>query len=159
MAPAPASRPLRWLAVSVSSALGVGFFPLAPGTAGTLIPGVPLAWLVSGRGPSSALVLVALLFAVGCWAAGVYERIFRKRDPSVVVLDEVVGFLITMVGLPRDWHLFLIGFLVFRGLDILKPWPAGLVDRRVPGGLGIMLDDVVAGLYARLILEGIYRFS
>jgi phosphatidylglycerophosphatase A len=147
-----ASRIERWLALPLATGLGAGFSPIAPGTAGTIFPALPLAWLLQGIGLWAVLLSAGALFLAGWWAAGASERIFEHRDPQAVVIDEVVGFLLTVAGLPPRWQVLLSGFLIFRVVDVVKPWPAGLIDRRVPGGLGIMLDDVAAALYARAAL-------
>ncbi len=140
------------LALLLGTALGVGLFPFAPGTAGTLVVGLPLAWALGSIAPWAVVAGAGLLFAAGLWTGGACERIFRRRDPSPVVLDEVVGMLITVVGLAPSWGGYLAGFVLFRIADILKPWPARRAER-LPGGPGILLDDVVAGLYARAALE------
>ena len=94
------------------------------------------------------LVATALVVAVGIWACGRTARELGVHDHPGIVLDEVAGFLVTMTALPLDWRWIAAGFVVFRILDIVKPWPISLVDRRVRGGLGIMLDDVIAGALA-----------
>jgi len=139
----------HWLAF----AAGSGLSPWAPGTAGTLaaIPlylvllPLPLAWYLG---------LLAAFFAIGLWACDKTARELGTDDPSPVVWDEVVGFLVTMIAAPAGWPWILIGFLLFRVFDILKPWPIGVIDRRLTGGLGIMLDDVLAGLLAWIVLQG-----
>jgi len=143
----------NWPALLLGTGLGVGFFPVAPGTAATLLPAVPLAWWLGEKGLGAALLGAGVLFLTGWWASAVCERSFQRRDPPQVVIDEVVGFLVAVAGLDPRWPVLLAGFFLFRAADILKPWPARLIDRRVPGGLGIMLDDLVAGLYARAALE------
>jgi len=151
--PSPGERGVSGtLGVLVGTFLGAGFFPVAPGTAGTL-GGIPLAWLSGMAWPWLGLVLALLLFFPGWWAAGVCERRFGRKDPPAVVIDEVVGLLVALAGIAPGWLELLLGFTLFRLFDILKPWPVRLVDRKVPGGLGIMLDDVIAGLFARAALE------
>jgi phosphatidylglycerophosphatase A len=133
---------------------GSGLAPRAPGTFGTLAA-LPLYWLLV-QGPwlfFAAFVLVALL-------AGIYwcDRAARElgvHDHPGIVWDEIVGYLITLLMIPQGWTWVLAGFLLFRLLDIWKPWPIRWVDRRVGGGLGIMLDDVLAGLGAGVLLQGL----
>ena len=141
-------------ALFLASGLGAGYIPWAPGTAGTLLVGVPLGFALTRTGLAWAPpVAAAFLFLVGVWAARACERIYGRKDPQMVVLDEVVGFLIALPGGAPRWGELLAAFILFRAFDIFKPWPAGLIDRRLRGGTGVMLDDVVAGLYARLVLE------
>jgi phosphatidylglycerophosphatase A len=145
-------RPGHWIA----SGLGSGLSPWAPGTAGTLaaiplylaLAGLPLHWYLG------AVVLAAL---VGVWACGATALDLGRGDPGAIVWDEVVGFLVTMIAAPPGWVWVLLGFALFRLFDIWKPWPIRALDARVHGGLGIMLDDLVAGLLAWGLLQGIAR--
>jgi phosphatidylglycerophosphatase A len=93
-----------------------------------------------------------VLFAAGCWAGSVAERHYARTDPGFVVLDEVVGMLLTLLLVPVTWSGALIGFFLFRAFDIVKPFPARQCER-LHGGLGIMADDVVAGIYGNLALR------
>lgn len=134
---------------------GAGLLRPAPGTWGSLAA-LPLAWVLASLGGPVLLAAAAIgLLGVGCWAAGAYAREIGMDDPRTVVIDEVVGQWLALLAVPPDLLLYAIGFLLFRATDILKPWPASLIDRRVHGGPGIMLDDAVAGLYAGLILYAI----
>jgi phosphatidylglycerophosphatase A len=136
---------------------GAGYSPFAPGTAGSAVGLVIVAGLSLFRLPpiraTLALALgAALLFAVGVWAAGEAEVYFARTDPSQVVIDEVVGQILTFLLLPHASYAWLAaGFLLFRIFDILKPFPARQAER-IPRGWGIMVDDVVAGLYAMAAL-------
>jgi phosphatidylglycerophosphatase A len=142
------------LPVLVASAGGIGFIPFAPGTFGS-IPGVALALALRGAGPWWAEgLLVAVLFAAGVWAATAAETYFGRIDPGPVVIDEVVGMMITTLFLPLSWTGWLVAFLVFRACDIVKPFPAGRAER-LPGGFGVMCDDVLAGLWGYLIMRGL----
>ena len=104
------------------------------------------------------LAVVAGLFLVGSFAAGEAEKIMDHKDPGLVVIDEIVGMLITMIGVPATPLAMTLGFILFRIFDITKPYPIHLVDQRLHGGLGIMLDDVIAGFYSLLILQVFIRF-
>ena len=95
----------------------------------------------------------AIMFALGIWAADAYMAATGVHDPSAVVVDEVVGQWLTLALVPPDPVVYALGFLLFRALDVLKPWPANFVDRTVTGGFGVMLDDVVAGVYAAAALR------
>ena len=147
------SRPL--FALSIATALGAGYAPVAPGTFGSAV-GL-LLWAVL---PSSMLVQVAVivvLFAAGCWSGTIAERHFGGTDPSQVVMDEVVGMLITLLLNPVGWAGAVAGFLFFRVADVIKPWPANRLER-LHGGLGIMADDAMAAIYANLALRACLWF-
>jgi thiamine-monophosphate kinase len=134
---------------------GSGMSPKAPGTAGTLVA-VPLYLLLAELGllPYTALLLVAAVF--GVWLCGQASRELGVHDHPGIVWDEFVGFWITMWALPATWQWVLAGFLLFRVFDILKPWPISWCDRQVHGGLGIMLDDILAGIVSCLLLHGAF---
>lgn len=139
--------PANFLALGAGS----GLAPRAPGTFGTLAA-VPLAFLMPS-GTLAQLVVVALLFVVGVWCCGRCATDLGVHDHGAIVWDEIVGYLLTMVAVPRTVGYVVLGFLLFRVFDILKPWPIGPIDRRVQGGLGIMLDDIVAALFALALLQ------
>ncbi len=136
----------------LSLGFGSGLLPKAPGTWGTAVAIVP--YLLLAQLP---LPLYLLALAIG-FAAGVYLCAFTSRalgvhDHPGIVWDEFVGFWITMTAVPLDWRWILLGFVLFRFFDIVKPWPVKIADARLTGGFGIMLDDVLAGIYA---LAGIH---
>lgn len=150
---APASvwrNPVHFLAFG----LGSGASPKAPGTAGTLAA-VPLWYLLAQTPLTIYLLLVLLAFVIGIWLCGRTSRDLGVHDHGGIVWDEFVGYWITMIAVPVDWVWALAGFILFRLFDILKPWPIGSVDKRVHGGLGIMLDDVLAGIMAAAVLHGL----
>ena len=147
----------RSLSVWIATSLGVGYFPVAPGTAGSV---VGLALVIALRQSSlgsagleiTLAAMAAVLFAVGVWSAGNAEKAFGRVDPGQVVIDEVLGQVITFVATPRiSWVGLIAGFILFRIFDIVKPFPARRAER-FPGGWGIMLDDVAAGLYSLIVL-------
>jgi len=153
----------RSLAIWIATGLGSGYFPLAPGTAGSALG---LALVIAFRQTSltplwlgvSLAAFAGLLFFVGVWSAGKAEKVFGRVDPGQVVIDEVVGQIITFVATPRvTWTGLLAGFILFRVFDIVKPFPARGAER-IPGGWGIMMDDLVAGLYSLLVLVILGRF-
>jgi phosphatidylglycerophosphatase A len=127
---------------------GTGFLPVVPGSCASLAA-LPLAALLVWLG-GSILVLAAgaALFVIGMWAADAYMDAVKVHDPPAIVVDEVVGQWLTLALLPLDPLVYALGFVLFRILDVLKPWPANFIDRAVTGGFGVMLDDVVAGAYA-----------
>jgi phosphatidylglycerophosphatase A len=134
--------------------LGAGAAPKAPGTAGTLVA-VPLYLLVSGLPLWGYLAITVAAFLAGIWICGRTAEDLGTHDHPGIVWDEVVGFLVTMTAAPAGWAWLVAGFALFRGFDILKPWPIHWLDARVGGGLGIMLDDLAAGLFAFAVLQGI----
>jgi phosphatidylglycerophosphatase A len=130
----------------------VGYFPIAPGTAGSAAGLAVYAVLRWFWPPAVDLAAIAVLFAAGVWAGSVAERHYGTEDPGYVVLDEVIGMLVTLALVPVTWKGALLGFFLFRAFDIVKPFPARQCER-LHGGLGIMADDVVAGLYGNLVLR------
>lgn len=143
-------RPL--VALSLATAFGVGYVPFAPGTFGSAVGLVIWALL-----PASTLVHAAailILFAIGTWSATAVERYFGGTDPGPVVIDEVMGMLLTLFMQPVGWIGAIGGFFLFRAFDVVKPYPADRLEQ-LPGGFGVMTDDAMAGIYANLVLWGI----
>lgn len=140
------------LAVAIASFGYIGFFPVAPGTAGSLAALALFALARRASGPWAEFVAVATVCVVGIWAAGAAEHALGRKDPGPVVIDEVLGMLVTLAYIPVSLAGVALGFLLFRAFDVLKPYPAGRLER-LPGGLGVMLDDAAAGLYAHLALR------
>jgi phosphatidylglycerophosphatase A len=131
---------------------GSGWLPWAPGTWGSLAA-LPFAWLILTYGGPVVLALAALaLFGAGCWAADIAARDTQTKDPGWIVVDEVVGQWLTLLAAPRNLFGYAAAFLLFRLFDIWKPWPIGWADRRLEGGFGIMFDDVLAAIYAAIVL-------
>ncbi len=151
-APPPGRRPPLSVPRLIYTGLGLGLAPKAPGTFGTLL-GIPFYFLLAGQAWGWRLALAVLIFAVGWWAAEKAEADLARHDAPQVVIDEVAGYLTAMLLAPPLPWAWLWGFIFFRFFDILKPWPVGWADRRVPGGLGVMADDILAGLYAGLALQ------
>lgn len=152
MAAADPRKPLHLVAFG----FGTGFVPKAPGTAGTLV-GVILYLLLAPIPIAAYVVITAVLFIVGVPLCDRVSRDLGVHDHSGIVWDEVVGYLVTMTAAPAGWLPVVAGFVLFRLFDILKPWPIRALDRRVHGGLGIMLDDLVAGVFAALALQLLVR--
>jgi len=145
---------VRRLALAVATAGYAGWFPIAPGTAGAAV-GLAL-WAVvraTGGGPAVELAMVAGLLLAGAWAASEAERALGITDPGPVVIDEVMGMVATMVAAPLSWPATILGFLLFRLFDIVKPPPARALER-LHGGWGIMADDFAAAVYAWALLQG-----
>ncbi len=134
---------------------GSGLLPKAPGTWGSLAA-LPFAFLIAALAGTWGLLAAAILATlVGVWAAGVYAARSGQEDPQAVVIDEVAGQWLALVPVAHDLRLYAVAFLAFRFFDIVKVWPARRIDRELKGGWGIMLDDVVAGLYAAALSTGV----
>jgi phosphatidylglycerophosphatase A len=135
----------------LATGFGVGYSPIAPGTLGTLIA-IPIYYFLSEIPlPLYEITLIGFLF-LSVWISENAEKFFRKKDDPRIVIDEIIGFLITMFWIPKTTRFILIGFFLFRFFDILKPFPIRLIDKRLKGGFGVVLDDVIAGVYANVIL-------
>jgi phosphatidylglycerophosphatase A len=137
-------------ALLLATAGGVGYVPFAPGTFGSMV-GVALWAVLPSSWVTQAIVIVAL-FVLGSWSGSVAEHHFGRTDPSQVVIDEVVGILMTLFLNPVGWAGALAGFLIFRLSDIVKPYPSNRFER-FPGGVGVMADDAMAAVYANLALR------
>ena len=131
---------------------GAGAFPVMPGTMGTLV-GILFFISLEQANLWSYLAITAFLFLIGIWLCGSTARDVKVHDHSGIVFDEIVGYLIAMIGMPVSWPWIFAGFIAFRIFDIFKPWPIKWLDQYVKGGFGIMLDDLVAGLYALIVLQ------
>lgn len=144
-------RPVQFLAFG----FGSGLAPVAPGTFGTLVA-VPL-WFLLARftGLPVYLVVTLVVSLVGIYICGEASRQLGVHDHGGIVWDEIAGFLVTMIAVPPGWTTAVAGFLLFRLFDIAKPWPIGWLDKRVPGGTGIMVDDIVAGLYGLAVMQAL----
>lgn len=144
-------------ALVLSTWFGCGLVPFAPGTLGTIASLPVVLWL--GRHPIPHRVLgLAVLTALAVWSSGRSQQLFGKSDPSEVVIDEVAGFVLTLFLLPISWLTVICGFILFRFFDILKPFPIRRSER-LKGGLGVVMDDLLAGLYAHGTLRIIMSIS
>ena len=157
MAEPVAARHLLNPSCLVALGFGSGLFPVAPGTAGTLAA-IPLYLLLQDLPVSVYLAVVMVLLLGGILVCAYTAQRLGVHDHPAIVWDEVVGYLITMTAVPAGWMWVVAGFVLFRLFDILKPWPIGWLDRRVHGGTGIMLDDVVAGVFAAVVLQVMVYF-
>ena len=142
------------LAVFVATAGYSGYFPFAPGTVGSAVGLVVYLLVWWSRSIAVEVGLIVVLFLAGVWAATTAERYFGGVDPGPVVIDEVVGMLITLAFIPVGISGALAGFLIFRVFDVIKPYPAGRLER-LHGGLGVMADDVMAAIYANISLRAV----
>lgn len=138
------------LALAIATTFGVGYAPFAPGTFGSAAGLLLWAMLPASVGAQVAAVIA--VFAVGTWAAELTERRMGATDPGIVVVDEVLGMIVTLALVPVGWSGAIVGFVLFRAFDVIKPYPANRFER-LHGGLGIMLDDAMAGVYSNLVLR------
>lgn len=151
----PRSQPLAHrLGVFVATCGYVGYAPVAPGTFGSAAGLVVFAIVRATESTAVELTVIAVLFALGIWGASVAEHHFGCVDPGPVVMDEVVGMLITLALLDVTVAGAIVGFFIFRILDIVKPWPSAGFEK-LPGGLGVMADDGMAAIYGNLLMRGL----
>lgn len=136
----------------LSLGLGTGLVPKAPGTWGSLLA-VPLFIILHPYGQTVYVASIAVLFMLGVYVSGRTARALGVHDHNAIVIDEVVGMLATWVAVGPGWATIVAGFVLFRFFDIVKPWPVSRIDRSVGGGLGIMLDDLVAAVMAAAVLQ------
>jgi phosphatidylglycerophosphatase A len=139
------------LGLAIATTFGVGYIPFAPGTFGSLA-GL-LLWLVLPASLAAQTAAIVVVFAAGCWSAGIAERHFGRTDPGYVVIDEVMGMLMTLFMNPVGWRGAAGAFLLFRIFDVVKPFPANRLEA-LHGGVGVMADDGMAAIYANLVLRG-----
>lgn len=143
------------IAKLIATVGGAGYAPVAPGTCGTLVA-VPIAWSLSGVPWWGFATIVVAVTLVGVWAAQVADRAWGSHDSGRVVVDEVAGYLATVAFVDRaDLTVLAVGFVLFRALDIVKPPPIRWIDEQVPGGWGVILDDVAAGVIGAAIMVGL----
>ena len=141
---------MRILVLLLATVGGVGYAPAVPGTLGSLValPLLPALATLRMRAPLPGWVVVAALLAIAFWAADRADRMLPGHDPGCIVIDEVAGMIVAGLFVPGTWAASVLVFVLFRVLDVLKPWPANVLDRHVRSGFGIVSDDLVAGAYA-----------
>lgn len=137
--------------LALSTWFGVGFLPVAPGTFAT-VAGSPLVWLMDGLGGLFGAVFLAVFVLLAFWSADRSGKMAGQDDPPEIVIDEVAGFLVALFLVPLSWLNLFLGFILFRVFDIWKPFPLKRAEK-LGGGLGIVLDDLLAGIYANLALR------
>ena len=135
-----------------------GFSPVMPGTAGSVV-GVLLFIIIASLSPPVYLLTILAFIALSVWVSERAEKIFEKEDASQIVIDEIAGYFVTMAFLPCDWRYIAAGFVLFRIFDIIKPYPANRINDNVHGGVGVVFDDIAAGVYANLVLQVILFFK
>jgi phosphatidylglycerophosphatase A len=149
---------LRTTILFISQGAYSGLSPFAPGTAGTVV-GVLLYWCMKGLSPSWYALLMLAVFLLGTWAADRAEVLLGRKDSPSIVIDEIAGYLVAMFLVPAGLWYAAAGFFLFRFFDIMKPFPLRRLEK-IPGGLGVMLDDIGAGIYTNLVLQAaVFYFS
>ncbi len=136
---------------AAATGLGVGYFPIMPGTIGTLW-GIGICLLLNLWGISIYVLGVVIFAIVAVKISDDADVLFGGHDSSKIVIDEIVGYLVAMLFIPPEIEYLIIGFVAFRFFDIIKPYPVGMIDKKVGGGLGVVLDDIAAGIYANITL-------
>jgi phosphatidylglycerophosphatase A len=139
-----------FVGLTIATVFGVGYAPFAPGTWGSAA-GLLVWWLLPAS-PATQSAAILVMFVAGSWGGNVAERHFGRTDPGQVVIDEVMGMLITLFLNPVGWRGAIAGFLLFRVFDVIKPYPANRLER-LHGGIGVMADDAMAAVYANLVLR------
>ena len=129
-----------------------GYMPVAPGTFGTLVA-VPLYYLLSMLGPFQWMLFICAFAGFAVWISGEAEKVFKKKDSRLIVIDEMAGFLVTLFLIPWSPKSVVIGFLLFRLIDIAKPFPISRLESKLRGGGGVVLDDLAAGIYANVVVR------
>jgi len=142
--------------------LATGFFvgtvPFAPGTFGSII-GLPVCFLISRLNIYLSVIWTLLFIIFAIWVAAAALKILKKEDPAEIVIDEIAGLIVTFVGLPFTLKTAIAGFIIFRAFDILKPFPIRTLEEKVAGGPGVVLDDVMAGIYGNIVLRLVIYFT
>jgi phosphatidylglycerophosphatase A len=139
----------------LATGFGVGYSPIAPGTLGTLVA-IPVYYFLSNiSSPIHEITLIGFFF-LSVWISENAEIFFGKKDDQRIVIDEMMGFLITMLWVPKTIRFIIVAFFLFRFFDILKPFPIRHLEKRFKGGFGVVLDDVMAGVYGNIILHFLY---
>jgi phosphatidylglycerophosphatase A len=155
----PEGRSLLEPSTAIATVFGTGLLPIAPGTWASAVA-LPFGWIIAGFGGWPALLIAAVVAALlGWWASSRYVAQTGREDPSEIVIDEVAAQWLALTVVPMTFVAYFAAFFVFRLFDTLKPWPASWADREVEGGLGVMLDDVFAGIYATFVLAALHYFQ
>jgi phosphatidylglycerophosphatase A len=140
----------------IAFGFGTGTIPVAPGTFGTLIA-IPFYLFLTAYSPTTYIILTIAISVFSIWLCNKVSQEINVHDHQGMCIDEIVGYLVTMIGAPYGWRWILLGFVLFRIFDIWKPWPIRQVDAQVTGGLGMILDDVLAGVYSLIIIHILAR--
>ncbi len=146
----------RWV-VLLATGCYSGYLPVAPGTSGTLVA-LPLCYVLSALGPFQALACIGAFAGFAVWISGEAEKIFGEKDSRQIVIDEMAGLMVTLFLIPWGLKSVVIGFLLFRLMDIVKPFPIRKLETSLRGGWGVVADDLLAGVYANVVLRCVMLF-
>lgn len=135
----------------IATGIFIGYIPWAPGTAGSML-GLLVYWSIPDNHSFFSLFVIIALFLLGAWSSSIVEEESGQKDNQIIVIDEIVGMLVTVAFFEKNLKILIIGFFLFRFFDILKLYPAGKLER-IPGGWGVMIDDIMAGIYAAIVLK------
>lgn len=149
---------MNTLIMAIATGFWVGNLPKAPGTWGSLAAFLPW-FLIRGLSLPTYSIILAITFIIGCIVAGAAEKIMHQQDAGPIVIDEILGMFITLTLAPNHPVAWILGFILFRIFDIIKPFPISWFDQQVHGGIGIMMDDVIAGIYALISLQIIWLLA
>jgi phosphatidylglycerophosphatase A len=145
------------VAVLLATGLYVGNIPLAPGTFGSLL-GLPLAFFMAGISLPAAIMAGFLIIILAVWISDHAAKVLKRKDPGCIVIDEIAGMMVALFGLPFHLISVITGFVLFRIFDMIKPFPIRMIDRGLTGGLGIVADDVAAGIFANILTRLLLMF-
>jgi len=145
------------LSLFLATGCYVGLIEIIPGTVGS-VAALPLCFLFSFLNIKAAIIGIVIFILLSILVADVTERITRQKDPGCVVIDEYAGMLVTLLGIQFTWASAILGFFIFRFFDILKPFPIRAIERKLPGGAGVVLDDVLAGVFSNIVLRIVLHF-
>lgn len=145
------------LVVLLATGCYAGYVPKVPGTAGSLVA-IPLCYLISRFSPTQATLFIILFMGLAVWVSGEAERLFNKKDSSQIVIDEMAGMSVTLFIVPWTVTSVVVGFLLFRIMDIVKPFPIRRLESELSGGWGVVGDDLLAGIYAQVVLRVVIGF-
>ena len=135
-----------------------GYIPFAPGTFGSIV-GIPLCFLLSRTKLSVAILFILIFIFFAIWISNRAEKILKQNDPGCIVIDEIAGIMVAFIGLPFNTISLAAGFVTFRFFDILKPFPIRYIERKFAGGAGIVMDDLMAGVYSNIVLRLLFITS
>lgn len=143
---------MKYLIIIISTGIGIGYSPFSPGTLGSLL-GIPIYLLLRFKSNFIYVLFLIIFIFFSIWISDYAQKYFGKKDDQRIVIDEISGFLCTFLFLDKKIFSILVGFILFRIFDILKPFPIRNLEKRLKGGYGIVLDDVIAGIYANIIIQ------
>ena len=144
--------------IFIATGLLCGYSPYMPGTVGTIL-GLPLCFFLAKTSTVMAILWSSLFIALSIWISHRAQNILKRKDPGCIVVDEIAGFIVALAGIPFELVPVAAGFVIFRFFDIVKPFPIRLSEIKIPGGAGVVIDDLLAGIYANLTLRVILRIS